>query len=252
MLPIDYLTKDIPIAGSPIAGKFSPIAGSPIAGKFSPITGFKSLTGTPIAGSPIAGKFSPIAGFKSLTGTPIAGTPTAGSHCTDTQQENVGWTTNVWPEDLLERIQSVMHMPIRRMEAPKFNFELSTEAAERNYLLLMKKYGGSLEIALKEQRNSPLGMGSEFRPIDVLHTIYGSHPIWDRMVRVLRDGSTWPLEQISEEQRLSDVKEALIFGNHKGALEDPELLVKLVTKDVKYGYAVAFPLSKAPQIPSGS
>jgi hypothetical protein len=69
------------------------------------------------------------------------------------------------------------------------------------------------------------------------------------MVPILQQGSTWPLEDLSEEQRLSDVLEAIKFGNHKGAQSDPEAILKLVSKDVKHGYAVAFPLSKAHLIP---
>jgi len=59
----------------------------------------------------------------------------------------------------------------------------------------------------------------------------------------------WPLEDLGEEQRLSDVLEAIKFGNHKGAQSNPEAILKLVLKDVKHGYAVAFPLSKANLIP---
>jgi hypothetical protein len=123
------------------------------------------------------------------------------------------------------------------------------EAAEKNFLILTKKYGGNLKNALESQQESPLGMGSEFRPIETLESIYGNHPIWSRMVPILQQGSTWPLEDLSEEQRLSDVLEAIKFGNHKGAQSNPETVLQLVTKDVKHGYAVAFPLLKAHLIP---
>jgi hypothetical protein len=69
------------------------------------------------------------------------------------------------------------------------------------------------------------------------------------MAPILMQGSTWPLDDLSEEQRLSDVLEAIKFGNHKGAESNPEAILKLVSKDVKHGYAVAFPLSKAHLIP---
>jgi hypothetical protein len=39
------------------------------------------------------------------------------------------------------------------------------ESAEKNFSILTKKYGGSLKAALEGQHESPLGMGSEFRPI---------------------------------------------------------------------------------------
>jgi hypothetical protein len=48
---------------------------------------------------------------------------------------------------------------------------------------------------------------------------------------------------------LSDVLEAIKFGNHKEAQSNPEAILSLVSKDVKHGYAVAFPLAKAHLIP---
>jgi hypothetical protein len=47
-----------------------------------------------------------------------------------------------------------------------------------------------------------------------------------------------------------DVKEAIMFGNHKRAKSNPDVLANLVAKDVKHGYAMALPLSKALTIPS--
>jgi hypothetical protein len=69
------------------------------------------------------------------------------------------------------------------------------------------------------------------------------------MVPVLLDRSLWSLEPISEESRSKDVHEAIKFGSHQGAQENPSLLTKLVTKDIKHGYALAFPLLKALSIP---
>jgi hypothetical protein len=69
------------------------------------------------------------------------------------------------------------------------------------------------------------------------------------MASLLEDGSTWPLDPIDKELRQSDLREALEFGNHKGAKQNPNLLLELVSKDVKHGYAVTFPLSKAVSIP---
>ena len=153
----------------------------------------------------------------------------------------------MWPENLVEIIQSVTSMKIRKPTKPEFAFDMSMEAAERNYLLL-KKYDCSLAVALQAQGDSPLSMGSEFRPLDVLQAIYGRHPIWERMVSLLKNGSTWPLDPIDEGLRQSDLQEALEFGNHKGEKQNPELLLELVSKDVKHGYAVTFPLSKAVSI----
>jgi len=72
--------------------------------------------------------------------------------------------------------------------------------------------------------------------------MFDHHPLWNRMEDILKNSSKWPLEEISNENRASDLQEALIFGNHKGASLKPEVLKKLISKDVKYGYSLPIPL----------
>ena len=59
-----------------------------------------------------------------------------------------------------------------------------------------------------------------------------------------------PLEPLNEDKKRADVAEALAFGNHKGASLQPELLKKLISKDVHYGYCLPLPLAKATKIPN--
>jgi hypothetical protein len=69
------------------------------------------------------------------------------------------------------------------------------------------------------------------------------------MKRILTDGSKWPLVEISKEEQQKDVLDALTFGNHKGASAKLDLLWKLISKDVKYRYSFAIPLSSVTVIP---
>ncbi len=90
----------------------------------------------------------------------------------------------------------------------------------------MQKYGGRLADALAAQKDSTVGYGSEFRAVTTLSNILQRHPNWTRMSQILTHGSEWPLEPIAEECRLADVREALTFGNHKGAsMKSPAFLV---------------------------
>jgi hypothetical protein len=123
------------------------------------------------------------------------------------------------------------------------------EAANKNFILLKRKFGGDLSEALLAQSDSPLGYGSEFKPIETLEPIFENHPSWRRMKRILMHGSKWPLQPLDEENRIKDVEDALNFGNHKGANKQQELLEKLVTDDVTRGFAIPLPLSKIIQIP---
>jgi hypothetical protein len=65
------------------------------------------------------------------------------------------------------------------------------------------------------------------------------------MTQILQNGSKWPLEPLNEDSKRADVNKALAFGNHKGALMQPELLKKLVSKDVHFGYCLLLLLTKS-------
>jgi len=69
------------------------------------------------------------------------------------------------------------------------------------------------------------------------------------MKQVLTHGPKWPLQPLDEDDRIKDVKEALVFGNHKGTVKQQDLLVKLVTDDVIRGFTLPLPLEKIAQIP---
>jgi hypothetical protein len=53
---------------------------------------------------------------------------------------------------------------------------------------------------------------------------------------------------LNDRNRLLDIDNALAFGNHKGADQQPELLLKLVRDDVDGGFALPLPLDKIKKI----
>jgi len=46
------------------------------------------------------------------------------------------------------------------------------EAANKNFILLKRTFGGDLSEALLAQSDSPLGYGSEFKPTKMLEPIF--------------------------------------------------------------------------------
>jgi hypothetical protein len=64
------------------------------------------------------------------------------------------------------------------------------------------------------------------------------------MKETLTNGPQWPTKPTNKEDRLADFLEVLKFGNHKGAMSQPELLLKLVPGNIKHGYALPLPLRK--------
>jgi hypothetical protein len=137
----------------------------------------------------------------------------------------------------------------RQPTPPKFSFKLKNKAAKKNYLVLMHKYRGNLTALLESQRNSPVGYCLEFHNKDTLPHLFARHPNWNRMTQILQNGSEWPLEPLNEDSRCADINKALAFGNHNGALMQPELLKKLVSKDIHFGYCLPLPLTIATNIP---
>ena len=156
----------------------------------------------------------------------------------------------IWPSNLIEIIRVIKTIPPRRPTPPIFTFDLTREAAERKYMLLIHKHKGSLAASLESQRDSTVGYGLEFRDEATLYHLFACHPNWNRMTPILRNGSEWPLEPLDEDSQRADVDEALNFGNHKGASLQPELLKQFVSKDVHYGYCLPLPLGKATKIPN--
>jgi hypothetical protein len=153
-----------------------------------------------------------------------------------------------WPNDLIDCIKQVMGSSCTTPSPPKFMFKMTEEATKHN-LAVLEKYKFSLERALDAQSDSPLGYGKEFRPPDILHLVFDQHLLWNWMEAILTNGSKWPLEEVSKASRTSDLQDALTFGNHKGASKKPDLLLKLISKDVKYGYSVPIPLESVTRIP---
>ena len=96
------------------------------------------------------------------------------------QLENTSGDTpsSVWPSDLITILQRIAELPCCQPSKPLFAFEFSLGAANKNFILLTRKFGGDLSKALLAQSDSPLGYGSEFKPIETLELIFRNHPSW--------------------------------------------------------------------------
>jgi hypothetical protein len=68
------------------------------------------------------------------------------------------------------------------------------------------------------------------------------------MKTVLTFGSSWPLAPLDEPEQEKDFQEAIIFGNHKGAVKQQDLLIKL-KDNVTQGFTLLLPLNKIASIP---
>jgi hypothetical protein len=156
--------------------------------------------------------------------------------------------SRIWPKNMMETIEHIVKSTSRCLKSLLFKFKMNREAVESNFHILWR-FNFDLGKAIEAQARSPVGFGSEFQKSEVLLPLLQEHPLWNRMREMFAHGSQWPTEPITKEDRAADLIKALKFGNHKGATTQPELLLKLVSGDVKHEYALPLPLGKFKRIP---
>ena len=154
------------------------------------------------------------------------------------------FTGHCWfPSNLILLIKYILSRSPKKMTKPKFIFEMSAEAAEKNWKVL-ESNNLDLNEALSHQQSSQLGYGSEFRQTNLLNLILQHHPLWDRLKSQFTEGAYFPLEPLSLKDKELDLLEALDFGNHKGVSENPELFESMMKNDVDHGYSLVLPRNK--------
>ncbi len=110
------------------------------------------------------------------------------------------------------------------------------------------KFNNNINQAILAQMDSPLGYGSEFQKSTTLAPLLHLHSNWTRLNLLLNKVSSWPIDAICNLDQQADVKEALTFGNHKGATNNHELLESLVNDNVINGFALPLPLQNIKNI----
>jgi hypothetical protein len=127
-------------------------------------------------------------------------------------------------------------------------FKMSSEATHKNYCILKTKFNKDINQTILAQMDSPLRFGSEFQKSTTLAPLLHLHPNRTSLNLLLIECSSWHLDAISDSDQQADVKEALTFGNHKGATNNLELLELLGNSNVVHGFALPLPLPKIKNI----
>jgi hypothetical protein len=154
----------------------------------------------------------------------------------------------VWPPELISILHQTMATPCQHPSKPIFEFNLSVKAAKKNFIILTCIFGGNLHKALHAQHGSLLSYGSKFKQILILEPIFGFHPSWTKIKTVLIYGLTWSLLLLNDSNQLNNIDDALAFGDHKGATQQPELLLKLIWDNIDQGFTLPLPLNKIKQL----
>ena len=85
-----------------------------------------------------------------------------------------------WPKNLVQLAKEITRLPSSKPTNPEFSFFMDQKSAQKN-MCVLKKYDYDLKAALAAQQDSPLTYGSEFKPVNILESVFGLHPNWRRM-----------------------------------------------------------------------
>ena len=114
---------------------------------------------------------------------------------------------------LADALASILSAPRPATHPTEFRLEWSHDAAAHN-LAVLRRYSLDLGAAIRAQPFSALTPGSEFRPPELLAPFLSAHPLWGRFQDRISEGAEFPLREISETDRLADVRANLARGNH--------------------------------------
>lgn len=139
------------------------------------------------------------------------------------------------------RLQAAIDSPSNMPEAPPFTFEMSDEAAIKN-LQVFKSNNFDLESVINSAPASICKQGSEFRDETILEGLLGKHTNWKEIRSIIYDGASNHLTHEPRDQdRLLENAALVLYNNHKGARDNPGVIMSSIEDDVNKGYAIMLP-----------
>ena len=156
--------------------------------------------------------------------------------------------SSAWfPENLIEICEFILNSNDKKMKKPSFVFEMSQNAAMKNWSIV-EKNNKNFSKALDCEMDTQLAYGSEFKDVKLLEMIFKNHPLWPKMKIHLSSGSSYPLTNLDPEKQKEDLIEALDFGNHKGVDKHDELFNEIMEEEVRRGWVLPIPRQKVLEI----
>ena len=123
---------------------------------------------------------------------------------------------------------------------PLFHFQWSKQAADHNWAML-QQHQLQLGPALATQSGTPLAFGSEFRQPTLLDPLFHYHPLWPRARTSLLHGVEFPLTNLPNEQRKTELSLALRRGNHQSVKQHQAAVQTLLKREVSNGWQLPLP-----------
>ena len=154
--------------------------------------------------------------------------------------------TDSW---MVTQLKNIHNAGCTTPKKPTFCFQNNLEAAKHNAKLI-ESSEFDIDRAIRNQPDTTVSYGSEFRPAHILQKLLEHHEDWNRAKDILEKGSNSESNPIDESTRLNDLQSNINFGNHKSAQtqEAVETLKKHYGKEVKHGWMLPVPVELVPKI----
>ena len=145
-------------------------------------------------------------------------------------------------------IRSCLHTKPRLIRSAQFRFDTSDTSLTHNWSVI-ESHSCDFHTIMAAHADTPLGFGSEFRLPSTLAPILHHHPWWERLHRTLTSGAELFAPLPDENARRLDLAEAMAFGNHSGATDQPDLLRDILRQEITKGWQIPIPMDRLPYLP---
>ena len=156
------------------------------------------------------------------------------------------------PDWFLRELTKVANTVTEPPKRAPIVFDNTLAAAAENGKIL-RSVGFDMERLIAKYADTTLGYGSEFRTIDQLKPLIGRHPHFGKLEKLLEFGMPYIFKsELDSATKLDELQNLLSRGNHKSARDVPEVVDKLLAKDVTHGFTIPIPIEIVPMIPGAA
>jgi len=154
-------------------------------------------------------------------------------------------------ETFMSLVSSIFKQESHNLNPPGFIFRKCPFAAAHNATVL-EAFDLDLDRFIRHHHPSQISFGSEFKPTSSIEPLLGDHPLWPRLKEILLNGATFPLLEMSEEDRAMDIDFHKNRGNHKSLSKYATFINPIISEDIERGFALPLPLNILEKITKAS
>ena len=155
------------------------------------------------------------------------------------------------PDSWMSSIKAVAFERVTTPICPSIAFGTSPSDLDHNGKLLAN-LDFDVDLLLFSQAGTTVWHGSEFRGENALRRVIPGHPMLEYLVSLFQHGMPYLFSrELSEEERMAELKSQLVRGNHKSAAANLAEVSRLLSKDVTHGFCLPFRSADVDKIKGG-